>query len=100
MSDIRAIKLMADYDCFPLWGVAADDIGDIDPSSLPISKELTEDLLGWADGYDGILNRDDPAASGFSSPKAKQKFERTGSALAVRLREELGDQYVVIEHIG
>lgn len=40
---IKKIKLMADYDCYPVWDM--DEIGEIDPSELPLSKETIKRLM-------------------------------------------------------
>ncbi len=34
---MKRIKLMADYDCYPLWLDSDDEVGNIDPDVLPIS---------------------------------------------------------------
>ncbi len=83
-----SIKVMADYNCWPLW--AADgEIGDIDPVSVPLSVGLRKALLDWADAFDAILNHDDPAASDFASPEARDAFDRRGRELAQRVADEL-----------
>lgn len=45
------IKLMADYDCRPLWGEGDHGPGNINPATLPLSGFSGEGLL------------DDPSAS-------------------------------------
>jgi hypothetical protein len=82
---------MADYDSFPLW--RRDDRGtvNVDPSALPITPELAELLLVWADEYDRTLNHDDPLSSGFPDPTAENDFYVEGETLARRLASELGD---------
>lgn len=37
---MKTIKLMADYDCFPLWKSSPGEVGNIDPEDLPISYDL------------------------------------------------------------
>ena len=64
---MKKIKLMPDYGCFPIWGMDDDNFGNIDPYSLPISKSLAEELLGWANKYDKTLNIDEPINSGFEN---------------------------------
>jgi hypothetical protein len=92
----RKIKLMADYFCHPLWRNGGDDVGDIDPASLPISEVLQRDLNAWARAFDAILDMDDPAnKGGFESQQAIARFVADGEQLARRLREELGPYWDV-----
>ena len=90
---IKKIKLMADYDCYPLWGI--DEIGEIDPSELPLSEETIKRLTKWKGIYDDILNWDDPAASDFTSEAERLAFEREGISLWQQLQKELGYEYTV-----
>jgi hypothetical protein len=47
---MTTIKVMADYECWPLWN------GDnLDPDSLPLSTYLREQLAAWAERYDETL---------------------------------------------
>jgi hypothetical protein len=36
---VEKIKLMADYGCYPLWWVNSDKTGDIDPETMPYTKQ-------------------------------------------------------------
>lgn len=91
----RRIKLMPDYDCWPLWGMDSDDIGNIDPSDLPLSAETISRLTDWAAQFDSWLDRDDPAASPPVPPDDAARFERDGLALWSRLQDELGPGFAV-----
>jgi hypothetical protein len=90
---VQRIKLMADFDCYPLWDM--DDGGDIDPTDLPLSEATIERLLNWQKIYDGIIDWDDPASAGFASLKEEIAFERKGISLWCQLKRELGDDYQV-----
>lgn len=92
---MRAIKLMPDYQCFPLWEARSGQVGNIDPNTLPISYVLKQQLLDWAATYDATLNMDDPTSSGFLSDEAEAEFKRTGIELENRLRVELGSDFTV-----
>lgn len=81
------LKVMPDYQCWPLW--REDIIDNVDPASLPISDALRLQLLGWAQKFDDILVWDDPASSKFASPKAEAAFEAEGRELATQLQREL-----------
>lgn len=93
---MRRLKLMADWDCHPLWGTVDPEIGDIDPASLPISAELVAALAAWSAAYDATLDRDDPAASGFATSAAEAAFRAEGARLAERLTAELGDGVEIV----
>jgi hypothetical protein len=90
------IKLMADYQCYPLWWVNSDKAGDIDPETLPLSQETISRLQKWADIYDAILNWEDPNSSDFPSLEAKAAFEKEGISLWKQLQEELAPNYEVV----
>ena len=89
------IKLMADYGCYPLWWASYDKAGDIDPETMPLSKETISRLEKWADIYDAKLNREDPNSSGFTSLEAKAAFEAEGISLWKQLQKELAPNYEV-----
>ncbi|MGS4820179.1 hypothetical protein ACN4GA_14285 [Raoultella terrigena] len=95
---MKKIKLMADYQCHPLWGVTPEELGDISPEKLPISSGLKSSLEEWAKRYDAILNIDDPASSGFKNKEEEKLFIDDGYKLSQRLREELGNEYEIIYH--
>lgn len=93
---IRRIKLMADYDCFPLWDLGDAGPANLDPEGLPIPADLLSDLQAWARRYDDTLDRADPMNSGFPSPEDHTEFAKTGSELALRLAKSLGSSWSVI----
>lgn len=70
-------------------------VGNIDPATLPISRELVARLAEWARLYDATLNVDDPVQSGFKHDAEKQAFIDVGNRLAEALQAELGDSYLV-----
>ena len=93
---MRTLKLMPDYDCFPLWEVGSPEhSGDVDPNSLPISPALKTKLLEWARRFDRTLNRSDPVGSGFHDAEEEAQFWREGAALGELLRKEFGFGYSV-----
>ncbi|QYJ88421.1 hypothetical protein [Shewanella halotolerans] len=97
---MTSIKVMIDYHCFPLWHYGADEVGEIDPTSLPISKELSSSLMEWAAEYDATLNEDDPASSGFLSSLAEADFIEKGLKLAHELKSVLVNVEVYYYHEG
>ncbi|OJA61585.1 hypothetical protein BGV68_04545 [Burkholderia ubonensis] len=96
---MRTIKLMADYQCFPLWEAAPGEVGNIDPKDLPISLALRDALTAWAAKFDATLNMDDPVNSGFGSDEEADKFRKEGAVLARRLQDELGAAYRVTKKL-
>lgn len=97
---MKRIKLMADYGCYPLWEASPGHVGEIDPRSLPISKELVDRLLVWAEQFDQTLVPEDPRLSGFETEEDASKFRRVGYALFEDLKRELGNQYEIIPKIN
>jgi hypothetical protein len=91
----RGVKVMADYSSFALWDQGLTGPGNIDPRSLPLSRDLVARLDAWAARYDATLNRSDPASSGFASPDKEQAFAKEGLTLAFEVKRELGPDWVV-----
>jgi hypothetical protein len=91
----RKLKLMPDYQCFPLWWSEPGRVGDIDPATLPLSPETRSALDAWAQAFDSRLDLDDPAHSREVSAEEALAFEREGVRLWMRLREELASEYDV-----
>lgn len=59
---------MADYGFYPLWWASSDKVGNIDPETLPLSKETLTRLEKWEEIFNAKLNLEDPANSpGFSA---------------------------------
>jgi hypothetical protein len=90
------IKLMADYGCYPLWWASSDKVGDIDPTTLPLSPKTISRLEKWADVYDEKLNWDDPASSSFPNNETRDAFEEEGISLWKQLQKELAPTYDVV----
>ncbi|MHC1710575.1 MAG: hypothetical protein AB9872_00230 [Solidesulfovibrio sp.] len=96
---MRTIKLMADYQCYPLWEASPGVVGNINPGDLPISSSLQQMLIAWAEKFTATLNMDDPPSSGFESEQEASEFRQEGEVLAQCLQEELGASYVVTKNI-
>lgn len=97
---IRTVKLMPDYQCFPLWwGPGEAEMGDIDPRDLALSDGLVAALSAWAAEFDSFLNWDDPANSEPNTPEVEQAFRKTGTELRDRLQAELGPEIRVVLHL-
>lgn len=96
---MKAIKLMADYQCHPLWDMTIGEYRDIDPADLPLSDGLKRQLTEWARRYDETLNMESPQDSGFKSEELETEFRVEGHRLAQCLREELGPTFAVTENL-
>ena len=106
---VRNLRLMADYDCWPLWesGAVANNV---DPASLPLSDHLRRQFGRWAARYSDTLDRDIPQNSGFPDEAAAQEWINEGRRLAELLRHELPAQHwsityfhdaaVAIDHVA
>jgi hypothetical protein len=89
------LKLMADYQCFPLWKYDPG-YSDCDPRSLPLSAQLVADLMTWAKKYDATLDLDDPGSDRLAFTKRERdQFAQEGQLLRDRLAKELGHGYEV-----
>jgi hypothetical protein len=93
------LRLMADYDCYPLWVAADEGVMNVDPADLGVSDELVASLEDWRCWYDSTLDRNDPVASGFSSRDKENEFVEQGRQLAAKLAVELRSRYVVAYQI-
>lgn len=93
---MKKIKLMADYECYPLWIDSDNEVGNIDPDSLLISDSLKNELNKWSDDYDKTLNSDNPLESGFKTINEEIAFKEKGKYLQEKLQIELGNNYDVI----
>jgi hypothetical protein len=86
---MKAIKVMADYDSWPLWHYK-DEVGNIDPASLSLSAKLIADLAAWSANYDTWLTVDEVTDAMINH------HEKIGRELYERLRRELKDKYKVV----
>jgi hypothetical protein len=91
----RKLKLMPDYQCFPLWREDPTQPDNIDPSTLPLSAETLSALERWAQAFDARLDLDDPAQGRDIPPAEIDAFEREGVRLWRQLRKELASEYEV-----
>ncbi len=89
-SQTRSIKVMADYDCHPLWALDPGIVGNYAPDLLGLSETLTRDLNEWADAFNSFLDRDNPADTQIS-PSDLATHEAHGRQLAIRLARERPD---------
>lgn len=75
------IKIMADYQCFPLWKIDDEGVENIDPNKLPISQQLRDMLVDWQNKYDSTLSLGDPIISGFKTEAEEIEFDKIGQRI-------------------
>jgi hypothetical protein len=97
----KRIKVMADYQCDPLWALDEERYGCFAPEMIDLSPQLAADLNAWAVAYDTSLNLDDPA-NGHWTDAQYAAHAAEGRSLAGRLKRERPDLmvYVMEPEIG
>ena len=81
------VKVMWDYDAFPLWEASVENL---------ISPSLRSELQGWSDEWTDVMTGSDQKDW---TPPGREQFEtwdHRGRLLARRLQEELGAEYAVV----
>jgi len=91
----QKIKLMPDYCCSPLWGLDLDNIGNIDPETLPLSPATINRLKTYSAAYESALNWDYPPDSPEPTEEEIENYEEEGINLWRQLQKELAPDYEV-----
>jgi hypothetical protein len=91
----KRVKVMADYQCDPLWALDEERYGCFAPDLIGLSRELTADLNAWAVAYDTSLNLDDPASPIWTDAEYATHAAE-GRRLAGRLKRERPDLMVYV----
>jgi hypothetical protein len=91
----KRIKVMADYQCDPLWALDEERYGCFSPDMIEMSPELREDLKAWALAFDSQYDCDDPAA-GLWDEAQHLAHAAEGRRLALRLKRERPDLMVYV----
>jgi hypothetical protein len=89
------IKLMPDYQCYPLWLTGNDGPANIDPVTLPLIPETILRLERWADIFDSWMDLDNPTSTSEPRNDEVSAFEDEGIELWKQLRRELEPAYEV-----
>jgi len=92
---VKRVRLMAEYNAYPLWSLETSSIGPINPDDLPLSKETLFLLQGWSKKYQTQLNIADPTNSAYFNQDELIEFENEGIRLWLKLREELFAEFEV-----
>jgi hypothetical protein len=92
----KKIKLMLDYGCYPLWWYDSEQVGNIDPKSLPLSLEMIQQLIDLADKNDAALDWDDPSESKEFTEAEIRQLDKELLELKAKLQKELYPDYEVV----
>ncbi|WP_144770057.1 hypothetical protein [Herbaspirillum sp. SJZ099] len=90
---MRTIRLLAEYLAPPFFDPSIENMGHIDPSDLPISKNLCNEINDWNQEFQKTFCDFYPPDSGFPTPDAELDFKRRGAVLAEKLQAELGKEF-------
>ena len=72
------------------------EVGNVNPTTLPLTDALKADLFNWAQSYDRSLNTEYPPDSGFADTAAEMAFEVEGQRLWKELQRQLVSEFNVI----
>ena len=91
---------MWDYGAFPVWaeGGPFDWQGMVRPEQLPVSPWLREELQQWSDEWTAAMwGEAGPDSKKWEAPSKDtlSAWDSKGRVLLGRLRDELGQRYVV-----
>jgi hypothetical protein len=97
-ADSISIKLMADYDCDPLWAMDDGYSGCFPPEDIGLSNDLCRDLKIWSDAFSAALDRDDPSNSLWTIEQ-RQQHQKEERLLAQRIANERPERRVhIVDH--
>lgn len=91
----KTIKLMSDYQCYPLWAMGNEAPANLAPNTLPLSSETLLGLEKWAAMFDSWMDLEEPASTTEPSATQVATFEAEGIRLWKQLRRELAPTYEV-----
>lgn len=93
-----SIRLMADYQCWPLWHCRSVQVGNIDPREVGVSMALAKDLSRWVETFESHMDLSDPASTKWT-PEEIAQFDSEGRELSRRLVAEIGDRFDILYQI-
>lgn len=94
MAPTQVVKLMCDYDAFPLW-VSSGRLGQASSRSVPISDDLASDLQAWSDNMSSLMWAHHGPERHVPDPDELSVLNSEGQSLAQRVRVELTDEWAV-----
>ena len=90
---VKRIKLMPDYNCYPIWDM--DEVDNINPQDLPLKTETIHRLNAWADLFECGLDWHDPGGKSLWSEEDTNLYQQEGLSLWHQLHQELTPEYKV-----
>ena len=98
-TEIRRLKLMWDYQCWPLWENNGVIFKTFDPATFPLSESTLARLQAWAAIPDAKLAEHISAPQDMTwTEEEKRSFEAEGLELWRILRRELGSGFHISYH--
>jgi len=91
------VKLMAEYDCSPIWIIKEDSIENPSINELVLSDDVKEKLLIWIELFEGTLNESYPPDSGFKDMDSLNDFEDKAQEIVNDLKSELKVEIIYIK---
>ena len=95
LHETTRVKVMAEYQCDPLWAIDEDLYGCFAPADLGLSPELIDDFGTWAAEFDASYDTEDFSKSLWSTDQQADHDAR-GRQLAIRLKRERPDLMVYV----
>jgi hypothetical protein len=89
------IRIMAEYECFPIWIIRGAQTLNVPPRDLEIDQDLAGELQRWATDFDMTYKPDDPLSSGFPDADDEREFNERGQRLARRVATAIGPKFEV-----
>lgn len=95
---MNELRMMLEYQAYPLWVIHDDGLENIEPHSLNISPSLADKIEQWGDRFEETYIPDDPGSSGFKNADEEKKFIAEGINLLAELKSECLGRYTVEYH--
>lgn len=92
---MKTIRFGATYGAPPIFCEDLNYLGYVNLNELRLSKDLIKDINQWDDFYQKTFCSEYPPDSSFKNKLEEEIFVEEGRKLAVRLHNELQDQYIV-----
>jgi len=91
---MQQFRVMAEYECHPIWRDDADGVSNIAPDDLALPGGLASRLNQWAMTFEETFAVSDPPHSGFADAVSRDQFYERGLALARELGAAIPDAEV------
>lgn len=95
---MKKLRMMLEYQAYPLWIVHEDGLENIEAHSVDILSALADSIEAWGDHFEATYLADDPGSSDFSSTEEEKAFLDEGIRLFEALKSECSGKYAVEYH--